>query len=74
MVIASLLTRTSIKYINKTLEDIKNRPADSDEDPSILEELLIRGMPPEEAIVMVVDMLMAGIDSVISTHTNYSFL
>ena len=56
---------TSIKYINKTLEAIKNRPADSEEDPSILEEILIRGMSPKDAMVMVVDMLMAGIDTVL---------
>lgn len=43
---------------------MKQRPADSEEDPSILEEMLLRGMSPKDAIVMVVDMLMAGIDTV----------
>ena len=46
------------------MEDIKKRPADSEEDPSILEEILIRGMSPKDAMVMVIDMLMAGIDTV----------
>ena len=46
------------------MEAIKNRPADADGDVSILEELLIRGMTLKEATVMVVDMLMAGIDTV----------
>ena len=55
---------TTIKYISKTMEDIKKRPADSEEDPSILEEILIRGMSPKDAMVMVIDMLMAGIDTV----------
>jgi len=58
-------TRTAIKYLNKTLDDIKKRPADSEEDPSILEELLLRGMSKKDAIVIVVDMLMAGIDTVV---------
>ena len=62
---------TSIKYINKTLEDVKNRPADSEEDPSILEEILIRGMSPKDAMVMVIDMLMAGIDTVKPTQNNF---
>ncbi len=59
-----IYSRTAIKYINKTLEDIKNRPADSEEDPSILEDLFLRGISPKDAIAMVVDMLMAGIDTV----------
>ena len=54
----------AIKYINKTMEAINKRSADSDEDHSIIEEILIRGLSPKEAIVMVVDMLMAGIDTV----------
>ena len=53
-----------MKYINKTLESIKNRPADSDEDPSILEEILNRGISLQDATVLMVDMLMAGIDTV----------
>ena len=57
-------TSTTIKYVNQTLEKIKNRPADSDDDVSILEELLIRGMTLKEATVMVADLLLAGIDTV----------
>jgi hypothetical protein len=51
------------------MEDIKNRPEDSEEDPSILEEILIRGMAPKDAMVMVIDMLMAGIDTVSSSSS-----
>lgn len=46
------------------MEAIKKRDPDSDEDLSILEQLLIRGMTLSEAVVMVIDMLMAGIDTV----------
>jgi len=46
------------------MEGIKNRPADSDVDSSILEEILLRGMSMKDAVVMMVDMLLAGIDTV----------
>ena len=67
----SLNYRTSIKYVNKTTEKIKNRPDNSDEQHTILEELLVHGMPLKDATVMVIDMLMAGIDS---TANMLSFL
>ena len=53
-----------MKYINKTMDDIKNRPAETEEDSSILEEILNRGMSMADAMVLMVDMLMAGIDTV----------
>lgn len=40
------------------------RPVDSQEEPSILEELFIQGISPKDAMVMVIDMLIAGIDTV----------
>lgn len=46
------------------MEAIKHKNPDSDDDPSILEQLLIRGMKLPEAAVMMIDMLMAGIDTV----------
>ena len=46
------------------MENMKKRPVDSDEDPSILEQFFQRGMTPKDAIVMVVDLLMTGIDTV----------
>ena len=64
----SFIFSTAVKYINQTLQDIKNRPADSEEDPSILEEILNRGMSMPDATVLMVDMLMAGIDTVSSFH------
>lgn len=36
------------------MEAVKQRPADSEEDPSILEEFFIRGMSPKDATVMAV--------------------
>ena len=49
------------------MEKIKNRPVDSEENDTILEQLLLRGLPAKDAVVMVVDMLMAGIDT--TSHT-----
>ncbi len=49
------------------MENMKKRPVDSEEDPSILERFFQRGMTPKDAIVMVVDLLMTGIDTV---HNN----
>ena len=53
------------------MNKIKSRPEDSDEEPTILEQLLLRGMSPQDAVVMVIDLLMAGIDT--TSHTT-SFL
>ena len=46
------------------MEGIRNRAADSEEDPSILEEILLGGMSIQDAVVIMVDMLLAGIDTV----------
>lgn len=54
----------AIKYVQRTLDVMKQRPADSEEDPSILEEFFLRGMSTKDAVVMAIDMLMAGIDTV----------
>lgn len=64
-------TDTAIKYIRKTVEEIKRRPADSDEEPSILEQMFERGLSSQDAVVMTIDLLMAGIDT--TSHTT-SFL
>jgi hypothetical protein len=53
-----------VKYINQTLEEVKKRPIDSEVDPSILEIILMRGVSPQDAMVMGVDMFLAGIDTV----------
>jgi len=41
------------------------RSPDSVEDVGILDEILMRGLSPIDAIALVVDMMMAGIDTVI---------
>nr|QST15058.1 CYP362A5 protein [Diaphanosoma celebensis] len=66
-----IFTKTSLKYINKTLEKIKNRPEGVDAEQTILEELLVRGMSQKDALVMIIDMLMAGIET---TSVTVSFL
>ena len=62
----------ALKYISKTMDDIKKRPADSEQDPSILEEILLRGMSPKDTIVTVIDLLMTGIDTVNIIQLNES--
>jgi len=57
------LTQTAIKYIEKTMEAVKNRPEDSDEPANILEQVLLRGLSNKETVAMVTDFLMAGIDT-----------
>lgn len=60
-----MANRTSVKYINQTLKKIENKKTDTEEsEQSILEQLLARGMTLPEAAVMVIDLLMAGIDTV----------
>jgi cytochrome P450 family 12 len=54
------------------MEKIKARPDDADEEHTILEELLVKGMSLKEATVMVIDMLMAGIDTT-SNSSAYLF-
>lgn len=46
------------------MEDIKKSSVHSEDDHGILEEILLRGLSSTDATVMVVDMLMAGIDTV----------
>ena len=60
-----MANRTSVKYINQSLKKIENKKTDTEEsEQSILEQLLARGMTLPEAAVMVIDLLMAGIDTV----------
>ncbi|KAI9565465.1 hypothetical protein GHT06_009257 [Daphnia sinensis] len=59
------LTDTTIKYISQTVEALKGSSFDSY--LSILEQLLVRGMEPSDVITMVIDMLMAGVDTSANT-------
>ncbi|KAK2719090.1 hypothetical protein QYM36_004800 [Artemia franciscana] len=66
-----IFTDIAIKYIERALKKIQNREPVSEENPTILESILARGLSPRDAILMVVDLLMAGIDT--TSHTT-SFL
>lgn len=64
---------TTVKYVNKTVEALKASSPDSlKEDLSILEELLLHRMAPNDVITMVIDLLMAGVDTV-SHHIKSDF-
>jgi hypothetical protein len=53
--------RTTIKYINHTVEALKGSSFDSY--LTIIEQLLVHGMNPSDVTTMVIDMLMAGVDT-----------
>ncbi|XP_046635706.1 probable cytochrome P450 49a1 [Daphnia pulicaria] len=58
-------TETTIKYINQTVEALKGSSFDSY--LSIIEQLLVNGMNPSDVTTMVIDMLMAGVDTSANT-------
>lgn len=53
-----------ITHINTTQEKLKNRTVHDENEMSVLEKLLIKDPDPRKAIVMAMDMMMAGIDTV----------
>jgi hypothetical protein len=56
--------RFSMKYINQAMERLKAMPEDSDRELTVLEKLLVRDSDPKTAVVMAMDMMGAGIDTV----------
>jgi hypothetical protein len=48
------------------MERLKAMPEDSDRELTVLEKLLIRDPDPRTAMVMAMDMMGAGIDTVIN--------
>jgi len=62
--ILCMFDRFSMKYINQAMERMKAMPEDSDRELTVLEKLLIRDPDPRTAVVMAVDMMGAGIDTV----------
>lgn len=50
------------KLIDKSIEEIKIKPQDADKENSVLEKLL--KIDKRVAIIMALDMLMAGVDTV----------
>ena len=53
-----------MKYINQAMERLKVMPEDSDRELTVLEKLLIRDPDPRTAVVMALDMMTAGVDTV----------
>jgi hypothetical protein len=62
--IGFIFDRFSMKYINQAMERLKAMPEDSDRELTVLEKLLIRDPDPRTAVVMALDMMGAGIDTV----------
>jgi len=62
--VSCFLNRVSMKYINQAMERLKAMPENTDRELTVLEKLLIKDPNPKTAMVMAVDMMMAGIDTV----------
>jgi len=58
----SYLSRVSYKYVQQAIERSKLRNEDTE--PSALERLLKKDPNPTRAVVMALDLMMAGIDTV----------
>jgi hypothetical protein len=56
--------RFCLKYINEAMERIKAMPEDPDRELTVLEKLLITDPDPRTAMVMALDMMGAGVDTV----------
>jgi len=52
-----------MKHINQAMERLKAMP-DSDRELTVLEKLLISDPDPRTAVVMALDMMTAGVDTV----------
>ena len=53
-----------MNYINVAMERLKAMPVDSDRELTVLEKLLIRDPDPRTAVVMALDMMGAGVDTI----------
>jgi hypothetical protein len=53
-----------MKYINQAMERLKTMPQDSGRELTVLEKLLVTDPDPKTAMVMALDMMAAGIDTV----------
>jgi hypothetical protein len=62
--IRCIFDRYSMKHINQAMERLKAMPEDSDRELTVLEKLLIRDPDPKTAVVMAMDMMGAGVDTV----------
>jgi hypothetical protein len=65
--LSDFINRFSLKYIKQAMERLQAMPEDPDRELTVLEKLLITDPDPKTAMVMALDMMGAGIDTV----TNY---
>ena len=68
--ICCIFDRFSMKYIKQAMERLKAMPEDSDRELTVLEKLLVRDPDPRTAVVMALDMMTAGVDTVTDLLTN----
>jgi len=59
-----IFDRFSLKYINQAMKRLKATAEDSDRELTVLEKLLIKDPNPRTAVVMALEMMGAGIDTV----------
>jgi hypothetical protein len=52
------------------MERLKAMPEDSDRELTVVEKLLVRDPDPRRAVIMALDMMLAGIDTVTNQPTN----
>ena len=62
--ILCIFDRFSMKHINQAMERLKAMPEDSDRELTVLEKLLVRDPDPKTGVVMALDMMGAGVDTV----------
>jgi hypothetical protein len=62
-----------MKYIHQAMERLKAMPENTDRELTVLEKLLIKDPNPNTAMVMAVDMMGAGIDTVTITMEQIPF-
>jgi hypothetical protein len=62
--ISDSINRFSLKYINQSMERLKAMPENPDKELTVLEKLLITDPDPKTAMVMALDMMAAGVDTV----------
>jgi hypothetical protein len=53
-----------MKYINQAMERLQTTPDNTQRELTVLEKLLIKDPNPKTAMVMALDMMGAGIDTV----------
>jgi hypothetical protein len=64
----STINSFCLKYINQAMERLKTTPEDPDRELTVLEKLLITNTDPNTAMVMALDMMGAGVDTVMPSR------